>query len=44
MEKLDIMFMFKKMVKDDENEGMYYLNNINMSEECKHDIKEVYKA
>ena len=46
MEKMDILFMFKKMIKDDRIEDTIYLSRIqiDMSEECKQKIKEVYKA
>jgi hypothetical protein len=46
MEKMDILFMFKKMIKDDKIEDTIYLTRIqiDMSEESKQQIKEVYKA
>ena len=39
MEKMDILYMFKKMVKD---EDFLYLKNIqiDMSENCKNDLLE----
>ena len=46
MEKMDILFMFKKMIKEDRIEDTIYLSKIqiDMSEECKQNIKEVYKV
>ena len=42
MEKMDVLFMFKKMAKD---EDFLYLKNlqIDMSEECKNDLIEIGK-
>ena len=46
MEKMDILFMFKKMIKEDRIEDTIYLSKIqiDISEECKQKIKEVYKV
>ena len=46
MEKMDILFMFKKMIKEDRIEDSIYLSKIqiDISEECKQKIKEVYKV